>query len=320
MNFNFGEVLTRAWQIAWKHKVLWICGVLAGCTRGGTRLNVNQNIRTDGSGGPQLPPQFMQIFEAISENMGAFVGVTIAIICLFWIVAIFLGTIGRIGLIRGTWQVEGGAERLVFGQLFSESQPYFWRMFGLSILINLPVILFVAVGFAGGLAFALPMIQGGEEAIVGLFALIPLFIGCFCLLVPVMFVIGMIARQSENAIVLEDAGVLPSISRGWEVFRANLGNIFLMAIILIVIGLAVGFVIAIPVLIVVVPAMFSFMAAGAENWNSLIFMLIFICLYAPVSLLLNGVLITFTEAAWTLTYMRLVKPQDNAPVALEANA
>jgi hypothetical protein len=62
------------------------------------------------------------------------------------------------------------------------------------------------------------------------------------------------------------------------------------------------------------------MAGGGENWNSLVFVLIFLCLYAPVSLLLNGVLITFTEAAWTLTYMRLVKPQDNAPVVLDANA
>jgi len=29
MNFNFGEVLSRAWQIAWKHKGLlvgWYCG------------------------------------------------------------------------------------------------------------------------------------------------------------------------------------------------------------------------------------------------------------------------------------------------------
>ena len=33
-NFNFGEVLTRAWQNIWKHKVLWIFGILASCARG----------------------------------------------------------------------------------------------------------------------------------------------------------------------------------------------------------------------------------------------------------------------------------------------
>ncbi len=34
MNFNFGEVLTRAWQIIWKNKILWIFGILASCARG----------------------------------------------------------------------------------------------------------------------------------------------------------------------------------------------------------------------------------------------------------------------------------------------
>ena len=35
MNFNFGEILTRAWKITWKYKVLWIFGILASCSQGG---------------------------------------------------------------------------------------------------------------------------------------------------------------------------------------------------------------------------------------------------------------------------------------------
>ena len=30
MNFDFGEVLSRAWKITWKHKALWIIGILFG--------------------------------------------------------------------------------------------------------------------------------------------------------------------------------------------------------------------------------------------------------------------------------------------------
>jgi hypothetical protein len=30
MNFDIGEVPSRAWQITWKHKVLWIIGILSG--------------------------------------------------------------------------------------------------------------------------------------------------------------------------------------------------------------------------------------------------------------------------------------------------
>ena len=45
MNFNFGEVLTRAWQITWKYKVLWIFGILAGCTNGGGGGGGNSGYR-----------------------------------------------------------------------------------------------------------------------------------------------------------------------------------------------------------------------------------------------------------------------------------
>jgi len=30
MNFDIGEVLSRAWQITWKQRVLWIIGILMG--------------------------------------------------------------------------------------------------------------------------------------------------------------------------------------------------------------------------------------------------------------------------------------------------
>ena len=33
---NFGEVLSRAWQITWKHKILWLFGLLASCSAGGS--------------------------------------------------------------------------------------------------------------------------------------------------------------------------------------------------------------------------------------------------------------------------------------------
>jgi len=32
MHFDFGDVLTHAWKITWKHKVLWIISVLSFLT------------------------------------------------------------------------------------------------------------------------------------------------------------------------------------------------------------------------------------------------------------------------------------------------
>lgn len=326
MNFNFGEVLTRAWQIIWKHKVLWIFGILAGCGQGGGGSGINFNMnsrdfeRADGS----LPPQVLRWFQAIEQNLMTYVAIGIAVICLLWIVAVFLGTIGRIGLIRGTAQADGGAESLIFGQLFSESMPYFWRILVLSLIVALPIVFVFAALVAGLLVFLVPVSVGsgggGNAPLLGLFAIIPFFIGCMCLLVPVMFVVGMIIRQAERAIVLEDMRVLPAISRGWDVFRKNLGPILVMAIIITVIGLIVGFVIAIPIFILVFPAALAFMFGNAQNWTPLILMGICFCLYIPVVMALNGVVMSYIESAWTLTYLRLTQPQDDAPVILEANA
>ena len=321
MNFNFGEVLTRAWQIIWKHKVLWIFGIFAGCGRGSGNFRGNSGGGGGNGGFDQLPPEVMRVFQFIQQNLVTFIVAGCILILLIWVVTIFLSTIGKVGLIRGTFQAEGGAEKLIFGQLFSESTPYFWRIFGLSLIVAIPILVVFAALIAGLAAFAISASNGNDAARVGVFGIVPLFIGCICLLIPVMFVVGMIIRQAENAIVLEDMQVLPAISRGWDIFRANLGPIILMAIILAVIGVVVGLVIAIPILAVVVPAAITFAVGKAQNWTPMIFAGICFCLYLPVAWGLNGIMTAYTESAWTLTYMRVTeKPQDNPPVVLEANA
>jgi hypothetical protein len=324
MNFNFGEILTRAWQIVWKNRVLWIFGILASCGRGGSNFNSGSNFQGDGGTGtpPDLPPQAMEFFRWIEQNLTTFIVAIIALVCIIWIVAIFLSTIGKIGLIRGTAQIDGGTEGLIFGQLFSESTPYFWRIFGLSLIVSIPVLIVVVVAVIAlsGFLILIPSSTGSDTPpMIGL-GMIPLLIGCFCLLIPVMFVIGLIARQAENAIVLEEMSVMPALSRGWDVFRNNLGPIIIMAIILAVIGFAVGFVIAIPVFVILFPAFIAFIAGEAQNWTPLAIAGVCICLYIPISLLLNGITIAYTESAWTLTYMRLTKPQIAEPIVLpEAN-
>jgi hypothetical protein len=322
MNFNFGEILTRAWQIVWKHRILWIFGILASCGRGGSNFNSGSSGQGEGGAPSDVPPQLLPLFQTIQENLTTFIVIGVTVFCLILIVTIFLGTIGRIGLIRGTFQAEGGAESLVLGQLFSESTPYFWRVFGLSLISSIPFVVLVAGIFASLLGYLILLPAGSGTDTPPLFglALIPLVIGCFCLLIPLAIVINLVVRQAENAIVLEEMSVMPAISRGWDVFRNNLGPIIIMGIILTVIGFAVGFVIAIPILIVVIPAAIAFAAGQAENWTPLALAAICICLYIPISLLINGIAIAFTESAWTLTYMRLTKPSVNEPVLLpEAN-
>ena len=310
MNFNFGEVLTRAWEIVWKHRVLWIFGILASCGRGGGGSGGGSGGGNGGGSGtgPDLPPQVLQWFQWIEENMVMFFVLLCVVIVLIVLITMAISTIGKIGLIRGTAQADGGAQSLIFGQLFSEGTPYFGRVFGLSLLLILPpfvLAMVVAVMVVSGLAA-----RGGDPTTLA--GTVPLAICCVCLFIPVMFVLSMIFQQAERAVVLEDMGLMPALSRGWEVFKANLGPIIVMAIILGILGLVVGLVIALPVFIIVFPAAFAYAIGNAQNSTPLIFGAVCFCLYLPILLLLNGILVAYTESSWTLTYMRLTRGPDTS--------
>jgi membrane-anchored glycerophosphoryl diester phosphodiesterase (GDPDase) len=308
MNFNFGEVLTRAWQIIWKHKVLWIFGIFAGCGRGGGGGSGGGQV--SGSGNqpfPELERTMNQLGEWISDNPWI-VAVLVLLVIALVLLSIFLGTIGRIGLIRGTNRAEAGAERLNFGEVFSESTPYFWRVFGLSLLIFLiALVVFIPVVLGGVLFSAL-------TAGIGLLCLLPLI----CLLVPLLWALSVVIEQANVAIVLENLSIGDGFRRGWEVVRANVGPILILTLIIFIGSGVVGLIIAIPLIAAVFPLIFS----AASNNTSPIWITVVCCaLYFPILLILSGILNAYVQSVWTLTYMRLTKPpQDNAPVVLEANA
>jgi hypothetical protein len=317
MNFNFGEVLTRAWQITRRYKVLWVFGILAGCTNGGGGGGGgggNTGYSTGPSEGWDVPPEiqrFVALMENIvdwaADNLWIFIIIGLAFLVLI-LISIFLGTIGKIGLIKGSYQAEMGAERLVFGELFSTSMPYFWRVFGLSFLIGLAfLLLFIPL-----------ILLGVITAGVALLCLLPLI----CLLIPVGFAVGIIIEQANRAIVLENLGIVAGLKRSWEISRANIGPLIVMGLILFGITLVLGILIALPVFIVVFPTIFAFAMGEGQSFTPLYIALAFICLYAPVSWFLNGILTTFTQSAWTLTYVRLTqKPAaPEAPVFAEPNA
>jgi len=294
---DIGNVLSRAWQIIWKHKVLWIFGILVGCSSGGG--GGSSNFRT--SYRQQAPEQFqplMRFFENLSEaQIALIVGAIFLTVLVLAILAIFLSTIGRIGLIRGTQQVEGGALSLAFGELFRGSMPYFWRVFGLNLLVGLV-----------SLAVLLPLTLLAVLGTVVTFGLGALcFIPLICLLIPLLWFVSVLVEQASIAIVLENLGILDGLRRGWEVVRNNLGTILLMALILILgIGGIGGFIIALPVAIIVIPAIIGAMA-GTERALGGGLLIAGLCLvaYLPFWLILSGILRAYIESAWTLTYMRL---------------
>jgi membrane-anchored glycerophosphoryl diester phosphodiesterase (GDPDase) len=313
MNFNFGEVLARAWQIVWRNKVLWVFGIFAACSRGG-------GGGPGGGGGgrttpgenplPQLEQYMNQLARWIEDNPWI-IAVMILLVLVFVVISIFFGTIGRIGLIRGTYQADTGAEHLTFGELFSNSTPYFWRVLGLSLLIFvITLIIFIPLALLGVAFTAL-------TAGIGVLCLVPLI----CLLIPLGWALSVVIEQANAAIVVDDLGIGDGIRKGWEVVRNNIGTMILLALILFIGSAVVGFIIAIPVAAATIPLLFGLSAqnntVGVALWPALLCCAV----YFPVLLVLNGIITAYMQSVWTLAYLRLTRPAATTPPeVLEANA
>jgi hypothetical protein len=306
---DFGYILKRAWEIIWKFKVLWIFGILASCGQASRSSAGNSGYRF-ASQETNFSPQIEQFFARLNPGISALlIAIALIIILALIVIAILLATVGRVGLIRGTMKAEQGAERLTFGELWKEGLAYFWRVFGLNLLIG--VIIFLAIVILTILGVVLTIGTLG----IFILCLVPLT----CLFIPVAWAVSVIVEQANVALVVENLDIIDAIKRGWQVVWDNIGNMIVMSLILLLgVSLIGGAIIGLPLLIVVAPAIAG-VAAGTTVAirNGLIFSGLLFIVYLPVLLLLSGILRAYTSSAWTLTYLRLThKP---SPQQLEVS-
>jgi hypothetical protein len=237
------------------------------------------------------------------------IAVAVLLLCVIWLVIIFLSTIGQIGVIKGAQMADEGAETLGFGEVWRASLPYFWRVLGLSLAFGLVVFLLVLLMFLPVIALSIVTLG------IGALCVIPLL----CVFIPLMWVLGVVINQATIAIVTEDRGILDAVQRSWSVVRSNIGQYLLMALVLFIGGAIVGLVIAIPVLLIVTPAIISLVVSEFQNFTGLMIAGLCFVLYLPVAIVLQGVLTTYIFTAWTLTFRRLTTPLPDLDVAPESN-
>jgi hypothetical protein len=287
---DYGEVLSRTWQITWKYKGLWVLGFLASCGSGGGGGGGGGGGNTSGSnytGGDFGAP--MHEFQQMMETIPAWVWVVIGIVVLILILAaIVLGVIGAGGLIAGFKRADEGHD-IRLGEAFRLGVKYFWRLLGFRLLLALLSIVVAVVVVA---------------AVVGSIGicLIPLI----CLGIPLALAIGVYVSLCQVALIDDDIPVTQVFKQVWDLVRIHYGPAALMGVILVFGGFVAGLIMAIPAMVTMVPLM---IALASNDTTSLTTGAIIsgVCFvgYLPVLLLLNSVLQTYLNGAWTLTYRRL---------------
>lgn len=300
MNFDFGEVLARAGQITWRHKNLWLAGIvisLIGFLSAPISLLFNPSFTDPSEISRQLP--------SILLVNGLVILLSILSIP-FYVIGVTIPSLGTV-------QVEKGSEKLNFGELLKGAFPYFWRILGLYLLVALGMFAVVMIFVV--ITVLLSLITFGFGAICT-FPLILLFI-------PLTILVYAIMEQGIAAIVVDNLGFSSALQRAWELVKKNIGVIVLLSFIIYLGSAIIGMIISVPMMIPMFGFIFNNMTSepDMQAFQSLTRNMVWWMLaFSPIYAVFQGILLTFMQAAWTLTYMRLTKPQVNAPVTLEANA
>ena len=314
---NYGEILSKAWKTIWKHKILWLFGVLAGCAASGTSGGggasgaSSSSIITQPGSLDFLAPST----QAWLNDLGQFimdVPVWVWILLVIGLVAVgfflsvaflMVGSLGQAGVIAGTSladQADPEDNPLSFGTIFKALKPHYWKVFLFNFGFRLVVFIITII-------LILPII---------------VLVLCTCclgllLLIPVGWFIDTLVNFVVIAILEEEIGVFEAISRAWQVITRNLVSVLVMFLILGVGGLIVGLIISLPLLIIPVPLLANAIITGGQALTvGLVISLLLSLVFIPLLMFLGGVLRAFVLASWTLTYRRLAMAGELTPTVL----
>jgi hypothetical protein len=307
MNFDFGGTLSRAWQITWKHKILWLFGILSAIAG-----------RASYSRGPSFPnnfnpnsPDFFQRVQANNPNLtqSTIIAIALGILCVGLIIVVtlyVLHVIGRGGLIGGI-QLGDTTGQVSFGQAWGAGVSHFWTVLIIGLIV---AVIAIVIGIAS--VFAAATVCLTPLACVG-FLLIA--------------VLGVYTLLAQVAAVTENLSISEALGRALAVVQANLASVLLLGVLLIIIEAVAGFIIGVPFLIALAPLALAAVAAISAQSSTpfgagaIVSGLCFV-IWIPFFLVLRGILETWVVSAWTLAYKQLgtnrgpaVVPANPAPLA-----
>ena len=317
---NYGDILEKTWKIIWKHKILWLFGVLAGCGAAGSGGGSGGGAGSSSNFTAQPPSlDFMgngtvQAFEDIGRfitSIPVFVWIWLVITLIsvgFILSVIFflVGALGQTGVIKGASladQADVEDSPLSLSTLFNALKPHYWKV----VLLNLAV---VVIGLIGGV-----------------FLIVPIFIItiCTCFVGPILFmIIGWFINVLVNfimiAIIEEDLGIIEAVGRAWRVLTRNLGRVVVMFLILGIGSIIITIIIGLPALIIPVPLVVNLIITGAESFVVGLIISVFLSLIImPLIIFLSGVLQAYILSAWTLTFRRLTQDNGFEPTVLDGS-
>ncbi len=296
MGIEFGSLIQRSFDIAWKYKTLWIFGLFTGGT---SAFNfdwtkkveyqaTDLNFASEWFDKLGLPSTMVQPSFAI---LGAILLWLIALALLFFICYL----ISQPAIIDAVNKITRGGQ-YNWGTSFSRGTDFFWRFLGM-VMVEFFVVIAILAGVVMPAVLLTP------------FTLL--------LTIPVALILYFFVfhtfRLGGVAMVARDSHIADAIIEGWNLLMQNKTNCFLIT--LIGLGLAIAFAIVIGI--------FTFLLYWPINalilsltGNLVAILMMALTIGLPVALVLGGYSGTFFNALYVQFYFRMVEPP--RPVAVVA--
>ncbi|HEY4028374.1 MAG TPA: hypothetical protein VGO86_18250 [Candidatus Dormibacteraeota bacterium] len=310
MQMLYGEVITRAFSLMWRHKYLWLLAILGGADVGtggfGGNFSGLNNVGRGSNGlnggaaigGGQVP----DVGRFLQDNAGL-IAIGVALLLVLALAWFLLSCVTTGALVRAS--AEHDAERpFRLGLAWQAGVETFWSILGLRLLGLLYGLVVVGVI---GLLVLLGVVsavnnQSGALALVIAVGILVLFV-----VIVVSIALGLAFILATRAVVLERRGAVAALGRGFGLLRTRLGRVLLVWLIQIGLGLAAGIGIAIALIPVVLLGVgVAIIAATTRDPAPAIVIGIPVgLLFLALLVVIGGMVGAYLSTYWTLAFRRL---------------
>lgn len=320
---NYITIFKEALNTFWRHKSLWIFGIVItvfGQGEYGFSVNYRESYPAGQGGIPTMPGSDLLI--KILENPIPYIIGFSLLSLVFWIITSLICWWSQSALISMVDDIDQKGSTSVSNGWNAGKQRAI-PLTLIAVLFALPTAILNLPAIVGGIWFFSQFFDIYKSMLLGktpspeemqtVFQplMSNIFLGFACIFPLICiggilsWLLGLLNKVTARSFVLENLPIIDSIKRGWQITRKNLGHILLNGIVLIVISIIFGWIVAIPALIIWVPVARAFLH---QSWNAstIIAAIIMGFYFLFVAVGFGGILTSFNSVLWTKLYKAMV--------------
>jgi len=284
MNFDYGNVLTRAFQITWKHKSFWLFMMLP-------------MLVTSVMFVAFVAPIFL--LRDNDEMIGVVFLLWIGIFILGSIISLVVSTAGISSLTLGILRAERGEGSTAFMDLVRDGFQHFGRVFSAVLIIQLTIGAVFTVFFL----------------CMTLLSIVTMGLASFCLqpimllLTPLSFLTIAVTDGAVVAVIDENLSAWEAVKRAIQVVREHVWKFIILTLIVYLGTTILSSIFIAPAMI---PAMAGpiMLESGVDLDGNTVLILFasFACIFLPLLTLFSGIAGAYIQTLLSLSYLRLSSP------------